>query len=587
MKSQVRFVQYIFGFLCIAGLCIIGFGNSLHNDFVYDDSAYVKNNPHIRSVTFFPLYFTSLNTYQTAGPEGQFKVYRPLVTASFMLDYLIGGMNPFGFHLTNMILHFFAGFLTYILVLLVVRGNTGIPLMTALIFLVHPVQVEAVTWISGRGNMLYAVFSLLCTIYFFLFLENRRIIHYCLSLLFFCMALFSKEMAINTIPLLILMYLYKEKISLKRILRIFFPLVVVAIAYCIMRYVVIGRMSQMSWWGTGICSTFLTVITVVPRYIWLLVCPVHLTVLPKVRVIYSILDPVFLISFFLIGVLLFFLIRKARSQASFGIWWVLISLTPVLNVIPLQALYAERFLYIGVIGFGLLIGTIFTHYKCKKMMILLLGFLMILSFRSIVRNADWKDNFSLWMSALRVDPYNAKAHNGLGVEFLNRNEVNGALSEFQTAVALSPHTVYFENNLALALRKAGKSEEAKRILEKALSSPENKAVAYHNLGLYYIESKEYRKALQYIRKALEYDPRYANAYNSLGVCYSYIGDENDTIKAWLTAHELMPSWYEPYYNIIVFYKKKGNKVQVAHYLQQASVLYPHERIFNVLNEKKF
>ena len=159
------------------------FFNSLSNDFVYDDSAYVEKNPYIRDLTNIPSYFFNPEMYQDAGVEGEFKVYRPLVTVSFALDYFVWKLNPFGFHLTNTFLHLIAGILVF-LFFMQFGGNRYLSAMASSVFLIHPVQVEAVTWISGRGNMLYSIFALLSMICFLKFIERKYTKYYIFSLVF-------------------------------------------------------------------------------------------------------------------------------------------------------------------------------------------------------------------------------------------------------------------------------------------------------------------------------------------------------------------------------------------------------------------
>ncbi|MCD6460861.1 hypothetical protein J7L67_09395, partial [bacterium] len=143
--------------LIVGLLTVICYFNSIHNGFVYDDSSYVVNNHQIRSFFYIPEYFTNLCSYQGTGHEGRFKVFRPLVTLSFAIDYYLYGLSPLGFHFTNIVLHFLSGILVYYL-FLKLSGKVFTAMATALIFICHPSQVESVTWVSGRGNMLYAIF---------------------------------------------------------------------------------------------------------------------------------------------------------------------------------------------------------------------------------------------------------------------------------------------------------------------------------------------------------------------------------------------------------------------------------------------
>ena len=559
------------------------FANTVNNDFVYDDFAYVKNNPSIRNIRKIGDYFTDLHTYQSAGPEGQFKVYRPLVTASFAIDYILWSDNPVGYHLTNTILHFLVSVLLYIFLILLF-SNRGVAFVASAVFLVHPLQVEAVSWISGRGNLLYAMCALLCMICSVRFLRTNRISYYIMMLFLFALALFSKEMAMNIIPLELLIFLYIRKWDFKKITSFFIPMLIIAGAYMFIRRFVVGQTAQISYWGGSLFVTVVTMAKVVLKYLWILIYPLHLNVIPEIHIIHSVFAPEFFISFLVLVGLLFISVKYFRkSPFFFGVWWVMLSLTPVSNIIALRALFAERFLYFGVAGFAFSAVWGLQRLELRKFLLISTALIIVLLCRSVIRNTDWRNNFALWESVLRVDPANAKAHNGVGVELLRVGNTNGALAEFVTALAIDPDNVYFANNLALAYKMNGQPEQAFAVLEKSLSYPSDNAAVYHNLGLYYLEEQNYKKALGYLLEAVGIDSHYSNAYNSLGIVYSHLGDEENAVRSWRKAHNLMPDWIEPYYNIIVYYRKSGNLRKAEKFLREALELYPDEKVFLKLN----
>lgn len=565
----------------------IVFGNALINGFVYDDSAYVVNNHHIRDLRLIPSYFTSLQSYQSTAAEGQFKVYRPLVTATFALDYAVWQLNPAGYHLTNIVLHCICGWLLFIFFLRLFSSPL-IACFTAVVFLIHPIQVEAVTWISGRGNMLYTVFAVLSLHSFLSFIESSRRISYVLSLIWYIVALFSKEMAVAAVPLIGLVYIYKKRNNIPRatsVLNFIFlivPYLLVTLAYMVLRYKVIGELGQRSIWGGSYLATFATMTKVVLIYFVKLIFPVELNILPRISVIESIASPDFIgyAAVLIISIYLCGLRKKTPAAIRFGFWWILIGLLPVLNLIPLRALFAERFLYLSVAGFGLLVSSIVFFIPFRRVTTsFLIAVVVLLAIRSIARNADWESNQTLWRSVLEVDPDNAKAYNGLAIEYFGRNQFDTAEQLFLHALQLDPENLYVANNLALLYIRNDQNDKALDLLERALQLEGKKSVAYHNAGLLYLEQQQYTIALRFFMHAIGLDPNYANAYNSMGMCYFYLNDMELAVESWLTAHSIRPGDPQPYYNIVVSYIKRRQFNEAQKYLQQAQSLYPDQQIF--------
>ena len=175
--------------LYLGGTFLI-YSRSLGNEFIFDDSLYVVKNHLIKNFDIQGIVeiFTSFYLWD----------YLPITIFSFSLDYLVYGLDPWGYHLTNSLLHFSNTVLLH-LVVFRITGSKFLAVATALLFLLHPVHVESVAWISERKNVL-SFFFLFCSFYFFL-LENKRL----LVLLFFVLACLSKS-SVVIFPLLLVLY---------------------------------------------------------------------------------------------------------------------------------------------------------------------------------------------------------------------------------------------------------------------------------------------------------------------------------------------------------------------------------------------
>jgi len=578
---------YIIEILLLSLISLLVFFNNLNNEFVYDDSAFIKNNPYIRDFSHIHEYFTNLKTYQGTGIEGKVKIYRPIVTLSFAIDYSIWKLNPFGYHLSNNILHLICGFLVFIF-FYQWSGFRIISVIASILFIIHPAQVEAVSWISGRGNMLYSIFALFSLIYFLKYLNCGKIKYLFITLIHYSISLLCKEMGMNILLLCSLIYLYVDEVKRKklfsRFINVLLALSVISIIYLFIRYNVLSTTAQTYYWGGSPINTFFTMAKVVCLYLLLFFYPINLNVIPNVSVITSFLSYEFILSICFLALFFGFLIFNKKRIYTFGLWWGFLGLFPVLNIIPLQALIAERFLYLSNAGFCFFIALIINKINHKYKHFIILIIINLFMAISIARNNDWRDNLNLWKSSIKENYFSAKAHNGLALEYKNRGDLNASLSEFQTALIMDPKNIQIINNYAITLKLAGNEMLFKNILQDSLELKGNQSQTNHNLGLYYIEKREYEKALVYLEKSIEIDPDNANTYNSIGICYSYLKNEKKAIESWMRAYHLMPIWPEPYYNAIIYYLKNENLEKTEYYLNQALNKFPRTRRFVELKQ---
>src|SRR4030095_13332788 len=225
-KRLVKEKDYtVIFFIIVGAVSFIVYANSLANDFVFDDESVVLSDPTIRGLSNIPKYFT--------GEQGFHKVigryYRPVVSASYALDYSIWKYNSTGFHLTNVLIHIINSLLFLkLLMLMFAKNDSGIKnyaiLFGALIFAVHPIHTEAVSWVSGRTDSLSCTFFFASFIYYFKYSENSGYRNLSLLLLFYLLALLAKEMAI-TLPAVIILYdiIVARRIDLKKLWQEKFP----------------------------------------------------------------------------------------------------------------------------------------------------------------------------------------------------------------------------------------------------------------------------------------------------------------------------------------------------------------------------
>jgi tetratricopeptide (TPR) repeat protein len=459
------------------------FGRTLGNGFVFDDHPLVERNPVVR--TLDPLSHLGASFWSRWETGSDY--YRPLVTWSLALDRAVYGEAPWGYHLTNLLVH--AG--NVLLVFLLLR-DLGLPFAGgagAVLFAVHPVQVEPVAFVLGRTDLL-AVLFLLLTLR--LYLRPRL----GLSLLTLGMALLSKESA-ATFPVLALAAdllrrgragpgLRAEALRFARRLAPYLALIAVCAA---VRAGVVGQLLGGSGppedaWRNPLTSApllarWLTAVVVASRYVALLLFPGRLSVdygFDVVPLVHSPASPSFLVSaaglVALAGAI--GLIGRGSPVARFGAVVATGTYLPMSHLLfPAPLVMAERFLYLPMLGACAIAAGALLHLTrpmdplAKRgwlTPVLTLALATPLAARSFVRCGDWRDDLTLFRAATASAPRSAMAWNNVGLEWLRRGDGPAGERCFERAVEIHPGYVGAHVNRAVALRERGDLAGAERSL---------------------------------------------------------------------------------------------------------------------------
>jgi protein O-mannosyl-transferase len=502
------------------------FANTLLNQFVYDDKVFVVNNQFIKELKNVPRFFTDSRSF---SGDRDFMIYRPMAALSLSLDHWVWGLNPWGYHLANIVLHTANVLLVYWLVLSLASMPLA-ALLAAAIFAIHPVQCETVSWIASRSNLLCTLFLLLA---FLAYLRNTRK-DYCWSLLFFILGLLAKETAIIFILLLALYdYYFVLKVDKSKAANMwwsYLPVVVISGLYLLLRTLVLGQVHQRGWWGGSLGHTILTMGKSFYYYIKVLAMPRSLTVDYVLDIATSIQDPLVLggLGLILAIIVLALKISPKEKLVSFGLFWFLIALLPVSNIIPLEALLAERFLYIPLIGVSIAIAVPLSRFLTAKRQNprkTVLGYLLVIVLlatymvRTIQRNMDWRNDHTLWLSTVRASPESPRAHFALGEVYYKEGNYGSAIREYHAALELNPDVAELYNVLGLAYEGERSWSKAIAVYKAGLKA---KALTNHakvnlllNLGNSYSHLHQPDIASDYYRKVLELEPGQAAARHNL------------------------------------------------------------------------
>lgn len=531
LTGRVWFQHGSFLFMLVVAV-LLAYSNNFTSEFVYDDYPFILENPAVRSLSHPARFFTDRDSF---SHHGEYVIYRPLATLSFAVNYAIGGYRPAWYHAVNIALHTVCGLLVYVF-FFSTFGRKTYAFFAALIFLLHPVQTEAVSWIAARGNPLFLIFLLLSVLAYRKWTINPREGRpfYALALGFAILSLLSKEMAV-VLPVLLLVYdgtVNRPSRSEFWKLRIpaIAPFFVLSLLYVLLRYMVLGVTRQIGYWGGSLWTSLLVMTKAFAYYVRLMFMPRPLMVEYVVPLPHSLLQPTVVVSILVLGaiaVLWAFSLRR-NTVLAFGIAWFFASLLPVSNIIPLRAIINERFLYLPSLGFcAILASPLLVVRRDSRLMFrtAVVGLTMIAMGYGVLtfnRNRDWRDSLSLWTASVKASPAGTTSQYNLGLELFKRKRYDEAIEHLKIACRFQEHFPSAHGALGNAYLAKGDTEAAIREYEIGLfQAPDdtrmqhNLAVAWFEKGNAYAGRRENAQAARCFLKALQYEPAFAPAQEKL------------------------------------------------------------------------
>mgnify|MGYP001610137456 CR=1 FL=1 len=513
-------------FLILGLISFLVYFNSLGNSFIADDVSAIVNNPLILK----PLRFW-------LEPSGFLK----------SLNYLIGGYNPFVYHLTNIFLHFTVAILVFLLLSLFFKINTAF--LSACLFAVYPINTESVTWISGRPYIITALFILGTYLLYHRATPSVssgspisrpdgtavvkeaaafRPFYYILSLIVF--SYFTIQHTLFS--LLLPFFMASSDVALKRWrknIKWWIPyLLITSLNLIASRSEISNRSAFMTVdMGFSIVKNPLTYFVYsLYSHFWLLVWPVRLTLFHEPIVIpQSMLD--FRVLLYALPVIpLLIIIFKRAKKLFYCISIFILFLAPTYSPIPVSSLVAERYLYFPSIALSAAIAFLYETYsdrkaRFKKYFLFLFLLLIIASaLRTIIRNMDWDNPRAFWQQVLSVSPNSWNAHDSLGFIYLSEGDPMRAVEELKQVIAMKRGSVTTYNNLGVAYTMLGNNKgEAIACFNKVLEIDPEYINAYYNLGRVYMGINKDKEAEGAFKKALKINPYFSSAHFYLCVVY--------------------------------------------------------------------
>jgi tetratricopeptide (TPR) repeat protein len=542
--------------LAIILLGLVVYSNTFFNSFHFDDFPDIINNASIRDLhhltriwNFWPTRFI---TYLTLA-----------------LNYHWGGLQVAGYHVLNLLFHLGASILVWYLVTLTMKTpfmkNEGlsaqapwIAFISAVLFLVHPLQTQPVNYIYQRAVLLAAFFYLGALALYVKSALVREINpasrawipYYIAALVFAILSPFSKETAV-TLPFMVCLYQRffltpRRKFPWVMAVPFFMAALLLPVVWLIVHPVDIrGAKSTVEGYAGGITvgTYFLTQIKVLVTYIRLAFLPIHQSVdydYPAARSLFEV--PVILSLLLLTAVLTAAgkLAGKYR-MSTFGIFWFFITLMPESSLWPNKDLVFEHRLYLPVAGFSMFLSSgIFYLFKNKNFLSVRFFFLLVCaySFLTYQRNKVWENEVTLWDDAVHQFPRDQRAYLNRGAAYQVRGEIDRALADYNMVIGLGSVD----------------------------------AVTLSNRGKIFLDKRQPELALANFDLAIKVNPNFAGTYMNRGLLYAIYGKLNLAMKDFNREIELLPGDPQAYLNRAKLYELEGDHVHSAWDLQKAGSL---------------
>ena len=638
------FSRKYFHLILITVLGLLVYSNTLHVPFQWDDSVFIEENPIVRDLDYF------LNPSKAKGTVfyGAFKS-RYVGYLTFALNYALDGFDTKGYHLLNIVIHISNALLLYVFILLTFRtpfladGNLAarskyLALFSALLFVAHPVQTEAVTYIFQRLASLVSLFYLLAIVCYIRSRLSQKNVSagafYFLSLISALLAMKTKENAF-TLPLVVVLYefLFFTGPARRRMLRLV-PLLLIALIIPLtlsgldrpMDDVVRGVVpATRGYHGLSRVEYLLTQFRVIITYIRLLFLPVNQNLDYDYPISQSFFEPTVFLSFMvhlaLVSSALLLLFRSRTKERemrlmAFGIFWFYITLSVESSIVPIHMVIDEYRLYLpssGAIMAFIAIIFLFREktrqVKLQKAIIIVLTIIpLTLALATLKRNSVWLTKVSLWEDVVKKSPLKPRPHNALCISYLSEGLSGKAIEQCLIAIDLKPDYAMAYYNLSLAYESGGFTDKAIEQFLHAVELQPDYQKAYYNLGTifesrgltdkaieYYLVAVELKpdfqeahynlanaymsqsltdKAIEHYQIVIKLFPDYPEAYNNLGIAYGRLAMYKEAVESYTHAITVKPDYVPAYFNLGIAYIKLSDKASALKVYERLKSLDP-------------
>ncbi len=498
-----RWMIHLLAVALIVGAGVGAYANALGNGFVYDDETLILLNDRITSFKHLPQVFREDLFFDKEITN----FYRPLQTVTMMVDYHFWKLNPFGYHLTNLILHLSVALLLYALLNLLF-ARPGVALLTTLVWTVHPIHTEAVAYISGRSDPLAALGLLLALLAYIAYDRAQYAISQrtwlAISTIGMIGALLSRELSM-LFPLLMLLPYHcvsaavSERPRLHRPRQLppgFFWLTAVGIGFAILRTTALDISEAPLAVDPDPRTPYqhaLTTLCAFGKYMQLLTAPLHLHMAQQIwggRIPTSLfnLAPFLALWIVLAFGTLWYLAQRRSTAAAFGFLWFIFNWLPISGIIPLNADLAEHWMYLPSIGLFLAAATAIVwlcRWRWLRPVALISATASLIWYATLTikQNTTWKDTLTFYNYTLQYISHDPRIPYNLGRIYAEQKQHQEAAQAYRLAIKIKPSHASAHFNLGLVYEEIGEREQAKQEYREALRYNPNHEKARMNLAI--------------------------------------------------------------------------------------------------------
>lgn len=525
INSLKKMAPYALLVLVIA----LAYANALGNGFLYDDDFLIIRNRFLSSWSFLGDIFSSSTT---AGSGGTDSFYRPLQILVYLVLRQSFGLQPFAFHAFNILLHMANAGLLYRLGRKL-NFNRSAVLIACLLWALHPMHTEAVTYINSASDQLYSFFCLLgCVVLLPDFSSSKM----ALASLLFLLALLSKETAI-LFPLLASTLLFAfKKFNRSAFLR-WWPLGLVAGVYLWVHFFVLkleaDALSSQTILNQNFAARLFTFVGTLPDYVGILLWPTHLHMERNVTIYLTPFALPVALGAMLLGAALFVIMRAGEElrYLRWGILWFFCAHALHTGlIVPMNAPLGEHWLYLPsaglFLGFAQQVAE-FVKSQQKAISVspigggILLLATMVLGLLTANQNEKWKDEPTFYSYLISEGTRSERVYNNLGYTYLQQQRYDDAIALLKAAIAIKSDYTRALVNLAaayMARHGAGDAAQAQQAIEKVLVLTPNDVESLTNYARILLDrggEENAHKAFSSLERAVALEPGYAEAYGLL------------------------------------------------------------------------
>jgi tetratricopeptide (TPR) repeat protein len=550
------------------------YARTLGFSFVYDDTSQIAQNPTIRSWSYLPQYFSQhIWGYSNVWTN----LYRPVFLIYLRICHVLFGLDPAGWHAFAVFVHLLNICLVFFVVRKLLRDNDNwIALLAAAIFAVHPVQLETVAWVSGMTDSLTTV-SLLVGLWCYLeWRSTERTKWLALCVIFFALALLTKESG-AVLLLLILAYEFtigRADTAQRKPARLpigLAALIVVAFAYCIVRWIVLHSPVGHASTPISAASAIFTIPSVVLRYLRMMLLPYGMSAFfPSYHVSTPSLNLFVLplVATLLILAAVDFWARRTKSpEIAFASLWIFLGLLPVLNLRMMQPddFIHIRFLYIPSIGFSWLVAIASRQLLPVDRLRLAAAaaLIAVLTAGSFAQINNWRDNVSLYQRGVAIAPGNPVPKTNLAAEYMRANRNDKALAMLDDVPRRNPDFWTANYNRASLAYKRQDWPTTAELMDRVIKDQGLEFDAYVYRGFALMKFGHLSEAEQSVRQGIALRPQARSYHFVLGLILRQEQRWQDALSAFQEELKINPSDSGAYQHIADLPRKLGQSPQLT------------------------